>query len=37
LGKILKPDYPEIMFGRAEEWITDGGIFVGKTPTEILN
>jgi len=37
LGKVLKPDYPQHMFGEAEEWITDSGIFVGKAPIEALN
>ena len=37
LGKILKPNYPELMFSEKEEWITDNGILVGKIPQEALN
>lgn len=37
LGKMLKPNYPELMFSEKEEWITDSGILVGKVPQEALN
>jgi hypothetical protein len=37
LGKILKPDYPRLMFSENEEWVTDSGIVVGMLPIESLN
>lgn len=37
LGKILKPNYPALLFSDTEEWITDSGILVGKVPAENLN
>ena len=37
LGKVLKPNYPELLFSDSEEWITVSGIFVGRVPVEALN
>lgn len=37
LGKVLKPNYPSLLFSPSEEWITASGIIVGKTPQEVLN
>jgi len=37
LGKVLKPNYPSLLFSPSEEWITDSGIAVVKIPQEVLN
>jgi hypothetical protein len=36
-SKILKPNYPELLFSEREEWITDRTIHIGLVPQSRLN
>lgn len=37
LGKVLKPNYPDLLFSESGEWITDSGIYVGQIPQQMLS
>ena len=37
VAKTVKPNFPALLFGEKEEWITDSGIFVGAVPIERQN
>lgn len=37
VNKSVKPDWPALLFGKEEEWITDSGILVSTVPTERQN
>ncbi|MCR4329346.1 MAG: hypothetical protein NUV65_02250 [Candidatus Roizmanbacteria bacterium] len=37
LAKEVKPNYPALLFGEREEWITDSGIHVFSLPHEMSN